>query len=276
VVEAIRALGRDDPELAAVVIQRLRAEGVSVLEGAKVERVARAAAGVTLGVNGADGQRTIAGSHLLVAAGRKANVEGMNLEAAGIAYSPKGIVVDARLRTTNKKVFAIGDAAGGPQFTHLAGYHAGIVLRNALFRLPAKADHSALPWVTFTDPELASVGLDENAARERAGVIRILRWPFAENDRAQVERDTDGMIKVITDKGGRILGAGIAGPHAGELIQPWILALSRRLKINAMASIIAPYPTFGEVSKRAAGGFFTPRLFSQQTRRLVRFLGRFG
>jgi pyruvate/2-oxoglutarate dehydrogenase complex dihydrolipoamide dehydrogenase (E3) component len=276
VIEALRALGRDDPELAAVVTARLRAEGVSILEGAKVERVQRDGAGIALGVAGAGGQRAISGSHLLVAAGRKANVEGLNLEAAGIAYSPKGVVVDARLRTTNKKVFAIGDAAGGPQFTHLAGYHAGIVLRNALFRWPAKSDPSALPWVTFTDPELASVGLDETAARQRAGVIRILRWGFAENDRAQAERDTDGMIKVITDKGGRILGAGIVGPHAGELIQPWILALSRRLKIGAMASVIAPYPTFGEVGKRAAGAFFTPKLFSERTRRLVRFLGRFG
>jgi len=201
---------------------------------------------------------------------------GLDLESAGIEYSKKGITVDARLRTSNKRVFAMGDVIGGYQFTHVAGYHAGIVIRNALFRLPAKVDYRALPWVTFTDPELAHVGLTEEQAREAHNEIRVLRWPFGENDRAQAERTTDGLIKVVTDKKGRILGASIVGAHAGELLLPWILAIQQKHKIGTMASIIAPYPTLSEVSKRLAGSFFTGSLFSDRTRRIVRFLSKFG
>src|SRR5205085_6727406 len=155
-----------------------------------------------------EGGERLVGSHLLVAAGRKPTVAGLDLEKAGIAYGPKGIQVDERLRTTNKDVYAIGDVSGGPQFTHVAGYHAGIVIRNALFRLPAKVDYRALPWVTYTDPELAHVGLAEAAARAQHGDdIAILRSSFHENDRAQTERTTHGLVKVVTRRNGRILGA---------------------------------------------------------------------
>lgn len=276
VVEMLRVLPRDDPELASVVAGRLRREGVELIEGVKVTGVAPAPAGVAVRIEAGEETREIEGSHLLVAAGRRVNVEGLGLEEAGIAYGAGGIVVDARLRTSNKRVFAIGDVAGGYQFTHVAGYHAGIVLRNALFRLPAKVDYRAVPWVTYTDPELAHVGLGEDEARARHRSIRILRWPFADSDRARAERETDGLVKVLTTARGRILGAGIVGPHAGELVQPWILAISRRLGIGAMASMIAPYPTLGEVNKRAAGSFYTPRLFGPRTRKIVRLLARFG
>ncbi len=185
--------------------------------------------------------------------------------------------MDARLRTTNKKIFAIGDVAGGLQFTHVAGHHAGIVIRNALFRLPAKAKPPALvPWVTYTDPELAHVGLSEEDARAQAGKINILRFPFAENDRAQAERDTDGLIKIITAKNGKILGVSMVGPNAGDLIQAWVLALEKRLKISAMAGMIWPYPTFGEVGHRAAGSYFMPKLFTDRTKAIVKFLAKFG
>jgi len=170
-----------------------------------------------------------------------------------------------------------GDVGGGLQFTHMAGYHAGIVLRNALFRLPAKVDTRAVPWVTYTEPELAHVGMGEEAACATAGDgVRILRWPFAENDRAQAERRTDGLVKAIVNRRGKILGASILGPGAGELIQPWVLAISRGIKIAAIAQMIAPYPTLGEASKRAAGRFYAPRLFSERTKRLVRLLARLG
>ena len=177
----------------------------------------------------------------------------MNLELAGVAFDRHGIKVDARLRTTNKKIFAIGDAIGGYQFTHVGNYHAGIVIRNALFRLPAKVDYRALPWVTYTDPELAHVGLTEAQAREQGHAVEVLRWPFEENDRARTERQTQGLIKAVVGKGGRILGASIVGAHAGELILPWVLAIRQKLKIGALADVIVPYPTLGEVSKRAAG-----------------------
>jgi pyruvate/2-oxoglutarate dehydrogenase complex dihydrolipoamide dehydrogenase (E3) component len=275
VVAGRRALPKDDPELAAVVLTRLRREGVEILEGARAVAVRPAQGGVALEVEQAGARRSLQGSDLLVAAGRKANLDGLGLDAAGVETTPTGVKVDAGLRTTNRRIYAIGDAAGGLQFTHLAGYHAGIVLRNALFRLPAKAT-APIPWVTYTDPELAHVGLNEAQAREAGHELRILRWPFAENDRAQAERASDGLIKVVATPRGRILGASIAGAHAGELIQPWVLALANKLPLSKMAGAVAPYPTLGEVGKRAAGSLFMPRLFSARTRAVVRFLARFG
>lgn len=276
VLEMASILPKDDPELVDILRGRLRADGIRLFEGAKVVGVAPAGAGVTVTVERDGATESIRGDALLLAAGRKPTVAGLGLDAAGIAYDRGGIKVDARLRTTNKRVFAAGDVSGGYQFTHMAGHHAGIVLRNALFRLPAKVDTRAVPWVTFTDPELAHVGLTEADARAAHGRIRVLRWPFAENDRAQAERRTEGLVKVIATPGGKVFGASVVGAHAGEVIQPWILALSQGIKVSAMARMIAPYPTLGEVNKRAAGSFFTPRLFSERTRRLVRFLARFG
>ncbi len=276
VVEMFKALGRDDPDLAAIVLGRVRDEGVEILEETKVVSVATDDRGVAVTVERDGETRQVTGSHLLVAAGRRANVDGLGLEAAGIAYSPKGIDVDRRLRTSNRKVFAIGDVAGGYQFTHVAGYHAGIVIRNALFRLPAKTDYRAVPWVTYTDPELAQVGKTEAEAKGEDSSAKVVSWSFAGNDRAQAERRTEGLAKVITDRRGVVIGASIAGLHAGELLQPWILAIQRRLKIGAMAGIIAPYPTLGEVNKRLAGEYYTPSLFSPRVRRIVRLLSRFG
>ena len=276
VVEMFTALGADDPELARIATDCLRRQGVEILENTKVVSVAGEDGRVTVSISQHDQVRALTGSHLMLAAGRRPNIEDLGLDAAGIKTGPSGIIVDRRLRTSNGKVFAIGDVTGGLQFTHVAGYEAGIVLRNALFRLPAKADYSAIPWVTYTDPELAQVGLTEASARALHGDIRILRWPFAENDRAHSERREDGLIKAITTKRGRVLGAGIVGPNAGDLIQPWTLALQNKLSVGDMASVVAPYPTLGEVSKRAAGSYYAKSLFSERTRRIVRFLSRFG
>jgi pyruvate/2-oxoglutarate dehydrogenase complex dihydrolipoamide dehydrogenase (E3) component len=266
-------LPRDDPELAACLAERLSAEGVTTYPQIKIIGIGRDQN--VIQVDLADGSR-VAGSHLLVAAGRQPNIAALDLPAAKIATTAKGITVDARLRTTNRRAFAVGDVAGGPQFTHIALYHAGIVIRNALFRLPAKVDYRALPWVTYTDPELAQVGLTEAAARAADGAVRVLRWPFAENDRAHTERDTGGLVKVVIRRNGRILGASVLGAGAGDLILPWALAISQKLKIGALANLIVPYPTRGEASKRAAGSFYTPTLFSARTRGLVRLLARFG
>ena len=276
VVEMFSIMASDDPELVDVVRARLAGEGIDLREGVTVARVEKAGDGVAVVIAGNGAEDRVQGSHVLIAAGRRPNVGGLDLEKAGIAYSPAGIQVDARLRTTNRRVFAIGDVAGGYQFTHMAGYHAGIVLRNALFRLPAKVDTRAVPWVTYTAPELAQVGLTEDRARKQEGDIRVLRWPFAENDRARTERETDGLVKVITTPRGRILGAGIVGAHAGELIHAWVLAIGQKIKIGAVAGMIAPYPTLGEANKRAAGSFYTPALFGERTKRIVRFLSHFG
>ena len=266
-------LPRDDPELSAILAGRLSSEGIVVRPGIEIADIGRTEK--TVAVRLASGER-ISGSHLLVAAGRRPTIEGLDLTAAGIAATAQGITVDARLRTTNRRVFAIGDVVGGPQFTHVALYHAGIVIRNALFRIPAKVDYRALPWVTYTDPELAQVGLTEAGSRAIEEAPRVLRWRFAENDRAQTERETEGMVKVVTRGNGHILGASILGAGAGDLILPWALAISQKLKIGALANLIVPYPTRGEASKRAAGSYYTPTLFSARTRRLVRLLARLG
>jgi len=266
-------LPKDDPDAVDVVRARLTAEGVSLHERVEVKGVDPAGNGVRVRFAAGGRELQADGSDLLVAAGRTPVFDGLDLEKAGVATDKGGITVDDRLRTTNRRIFAIGDVAGQYQFTHVGGYHAGVVIKNALFRIPAKVDYTALPWVTYTDPELAHVG--QTAAQAGDGA-RVLRWPFEENDRAQTERSTAGLIKVVTGRGGRILGATIVGARAGDLILPWVLAVSQKLKIGAMANLIVPYPTLGEVSKRAAGSYYTPKLFSDRTRWLVRQLARLG
>jgi pyruvate/2-oxoglutarate dehydrogenase complex dihydrolipoamide dehydrogenase (E3) component len=267
-------LWREEADLVAMLTESLNAEGIQLRPGVEIAAVERDRDGV--GAVLATGER-IGGSHLLVTAGRQPNIAALDLAAAGIVATSAGITVNARLRTSNRRVFAIGDVAGGPQFTHVALYHAGIVIRNALFHLPAKVDYRALPRVTYSDPELAAVGLSEAAARDAHGDgIRVLRWNFAENDRAHTEHDTTGMVKVVTTTTGRILGASILGPGAGDQITTWALAIAQRLKIGAVANLVMPYPTRSEAGKRAAGSFYTPTLFSPRTRRLVRLLARFG
>ncbi len=276
VIEGLVALGNDDPELAEVVGRAFEREGIPIHEGAMVTRVAADGGGVVVEAE-KDGEALIlTGSHLLLAVGRVPNLDGLDLDRAGIEHGPGGIKVDARLRTTNRRVFAIGDAAEGYNFTHIAGYHAGIVIRNALFRLPAKVDYRALPWVTYTAPELAQIGMTEAQARARHGDIRILRAPFADNDRARADRETEGLLKVITTRRGVVVGVGMVGEAAGELIQPWCLPIARRLKIGAVASLILPYPTLSEINKRAAGSYFLPSLFGARTRMLVRLLLKLG
>ena len=276
VLEMLSILPKDDPAAVAVVRTQLRADGIDLREQVSVKAVARDGNGVAVTVEKANGAQRISGSHVLLAAGRRANVDGLDLEAAGIAYGPKGIKVDARLRTSNRRAYAIGDVVGGLQFTHVAAHHASVVIKNVLFKLPAKVDDRAVPWVTYTEPELAQVGLTEDLARQRGVAVQAVRWSFQENDRAQAERETAGFVKALVDRRGRIHGATIVGERAGELIQPWVLAISSGVKIGAIAQLIAPYPTFGEVSKRAAGSYYTPKLFSERTRKLVRFLMRFS
>ena len=272
VIEGAKVLGREDPELAAVVIEALQAEGITLIEGQPVVRLAgtTGAVEVTLG----DG-RQLRGSHLLMAVGRKVTLEGMNLEAAGIDHTSKGITVDARLRSSNRRVYAVGDAVGGLQFTHVAAWHAGIVVRQAVLGLPAKADPRALPRATYTEPELAQVGLTEAEARKAHGdALTVVRVDFAHNDRAQAEAKSKGVVKVMVVRG-RPVGASIVGPQAGELVGLWALAISARLKMSQVAGMVAPYPTLGEVSKRAAGAYFSPKLFDNPTlKRLVRFIQR--
>ena len=267
-------LPRDDRSNVGIVRQALIKEGVKLHERISIKEIRHGDLGITLVLEEAGDLQEVQGSHLLVAAGRAPNTEGLDLEKAGVNYDKKGITVNAGLRTSNKKIFAIGDVSGGPQFTHVAGYHAGIIIRHICFKMVwAKVDYKALPWVTYTDPELAQVGLTEEDARKKYGdAIKVAEWHFDENDRAIAERVTQGQIRVITNEKGLILGASIVGAQAGELIGLWVLAISSGQKISAVTGMIAPYPTLGEVSKRAAGAWYTPTLFSDKTRRIVKWL----
>jgi pyruvate/2-oxoglutarate dehydrogenase complex dihydrolipoamide dehydrogenase (E3) component len=274
VVEALSILARDDAELVTRLRERLQADGVRFIEGVGVSKIREAQDSIRLILG--DGTRLMA-SHLLVATGRRPVTDGMNLHAAGVDVGKTGIVTDRRLRTSNKRIFAIGDVTGRQQFTHVAAYHASICLRNILFKLPAKIHDSAVPWVTYCDPELAHVGLtyDDAVASWGADNVTVTSWDLAENDRARAELHSTGMVKATIHKNGQILGASILAPAAGEMIQLWILAIANRRKINSLATMIAPYPTYGEASKRAAGNFFTSKLFSPRTQKLVRFLLKF-
>ncbi|TYO90833.1 dihydrolipoyl dehydrogenase family protein [Oceanicella actignis] len=274
VLEAGRALARDDPEAAAVVLAALRAEGVVIEEGVAAARVRREGAGVA--VETSDG-RAIGGTHLLVAAGRAPNVGRLNLAAAGVAHDARGVKVDRGLRTSNRRVYALGDVNGGPQFTHEAGRQAGLALRSALFRLPVRADRAAIPWVTYTEPELAQIGPTEAEARAAHGArLSVLRADFAANDRARAERAAEGFVKVMAVRG-RPIGVTIVGPHAGELIGLWALAISARLKLSAVAGLTLPYPTLNDASRQAAAAHYAARLFGNPwIGRAVRLLARLG
>ncbi|MGI9367056.1 MAG: dihydrolipoyl dehydrogenase family protein [Rhizobiaceae bacterium] len=277
VIEGLKALGKDDPELAAIVLDNIRSEGVEIREGTSVKQIDKLARGkirLTVEANGVEEQ--LVGDTLLVATGRAATVDGLGLGEAGIEYDRRGIKVNKSMRTSNKRVYAIGDVAGGLQFTHVAGYHAGLVIRAILFRMRVKEDTHIIPWSTYTDPELAHVGHTEETARQAFKEICILRWPYAENDRAQAERKTSGLIKIITRKNGTIEGVSIAGAMAGEMMNIWALAISQRMKVRDIAGYVAPYPTMSEIGKRAATSFYTPSTKKPFVRWVVRFLARFG
>jgi pyruvate/2-oxoglutarate dehydrogenase complex dihydrolipoamide dehydrogenase (E3) component len=282
VIEAGRIAGRDDPELADGLRRALTRDGVTLLEGAKLSRVASARTedgGPGLVAVLEDG-REIGGTHLLLAVGRAPRLAGLDLQAGQVQASKAGIATDAGLRSlTNRRVFAVGDIADpqgmGPRaFTHVASQHAGILARRMLFRLPARVDYAALPRVTYTDPELAQVGLTESEAREAGHAITILRFPVAETDRAVAEGIEEGLVKLIVSAKGRLLGAGILAPHAGEMAGTFALMIGRKLPLSALAGLVLPYPTLAEAAKRAASDFYTPRLLSSAVKRVVGLLKR--
>jgi pyruvate/2-oxoglutarate dehydrogenase complex dihydrolipoamide dehydrogenase (E3) component len=276
IVEAASVLPGADREAANIVLARLKTEGVEVFDGWTAQAATPAAEGFLLHIQSARGaQREVVGSHLLVAAGRAPNFDGLNLDRAGVAFNLRAIETSPTLRSiSNPRIWALGDAAGGA-FTHAAGWHASLFVRNVLFKAHTAADALPIPAVTYCDPELAQIGLTEEQARDRYGrQIKVMRWDFHDNDRAQAQRETDGFCKLMVGKGGAILGATIVGADAGELIAPIALAMSSRLGVRALTSPVLPYPTRGEIVKRAAGAYFTPALFSKPTRALVSLLKR--
>lgn len=270
-------LAHEDPEAASVVIKRLAETQVVLHPNTRVERVERSVQGVAVHFTEKGEPTTLKGTHLLVATGRKPNVKSLSLERAGVTYTADdGIKVNEQLKTTNRRIYAIGDVVGGQQFTHLANYQAGIVIRNVLFRLKPDASAATIPRVVYTDPELAQIGLTENEARKRHRRILIFRWPYADNDRAQCERETEGFIKVITRRDGTILGCTIVGAKAGELLQLWVVAMAKDIKIGDITSFVLPYPTLSELSKRVAYAYYLPTLTKGWLRSIIGLLRRLG
>lgn len=278
VIEAAKALGKDDAELAGIVLDAVRAEGVAILEGTSVDRVEKTATGVDVIARTAEGKTIeVAASHLLVAAGRAPNVQGLGLEKAGIDFTARGISVDKGLRSSNKRVYAIGDVAGGLQFTHVAGYQAGLVIRSILFRMPISMNEDLVPWVTYTSPELGHIGLNEAQARERHGAkVKVLTAEYAGNDRAQAEGLTIGKLKLIAGPKGRLLGADIVGAQAGEILNLLSLAISKKMTMKDLAGFIAPYPTLGELVRRAAISYYAEAPGNIWVRRIIGLLRKFG
>lgn len=245
-------LPREDADLGEVVRRAMAADGVRFRLDVNVVAGEGRAGDVRLTVRARDGSvDTLAGSHLLIAAGRRANVEDLGLDAAGVAVD-KGRIVNTDLVTTNPRILVIGDAAGGYQFTHVAEHHAGIVLRRTLFRMSWSKPSSVVPWCTYTDPELARVGLSETEAKQRGVAHRVYRFPFDDLDRARAEGETEGCAKLVTDPKGRLIGAAIVGAHAGELIAEAVLAMNQRLKAGALSASIHAYPTLAQINRRAA------------------------
>lgn len=271
-------LGRVDPDAAALVRAQFEEDGIDVHEKTSVTSVTTLPDGrIALGYEKDGETGEVIGSHLLVAAGRTVKTDHLGLEAAGVERGRRGIAVDKRLRTSNKKIYAVGDCNGQYQLTHAAGNEAGQFIKSALFKLPTGISRSAMVHVTFTQPEVAQAGMTQAEAREAHGAdIEVLIAGYDDNDRAIAEGKTKGAAKLVLSSKGKVLGASITGAHAGELIHMWALAISKGLTPRDLSSYIAPYPTFSEINKALVGAYFQDRLFAPKTRTLVRFLNWFS
>jgi pyruvate/2-oxoglutarate dehydrogenase complex dihydrolipoamide dehydrogenase (E3) component len=276
ILEAFNILPKDEKDCVAIVRDELKAMNIKIYEQSEVKKIQKNGKTGILVMLAKDGvESKVSGTHILIATGRRPNINDMGLEKANVAFSPKGIEVNSRLQSTNKNIYAIGDVASPYQFTHVASYQAGVVLKNIVFKLPAKVSYEAIPWVTYTYPELAHVG-KTTADFSDDTQFQVTEWLFQDNDRAQAEFDVSGKIKVLTDKKGKILGVTIVGVHAGELILPWVMALQQKKSLRSFTDIVAPYPSLSEISKQVSGEFYKPKLFSNTTRRLVRWLQKLG
>ncbi|MDF1757305.1 MAG: FAD-dependent oxidoreductase [Legionellaceae bacterium] len=275
IIEAFSMLPKDDKDCVETVRQSFKSMQINILELAKVLEVTKVKDGaINIQVLQNENEKTITGSHVLVATGRQPNTSALKLDNANITHNAKGIQVNDKLQTNQKHIYAIGDVASPYQFTHMASYMAGIVLRNIVFKIPSKVNYKAVPWVTYTYPELAHVGKTETDFTDDSEFV-ITSWFMSDSDRARAEGETNGKIKVITDKKGMIMGVTIVSAHAGELILPWVMAIRENKSLRAFTDAIAPYPTLSEVSKYVSGEFYKPKLFSANTRRIVSWLQKF-
>ncbi|MFZ0133895.1 MAG: FAD-dependent oxidoreductase [Desulfobacterales bacterium] len=269
---ADQILGKEDADMAAAVKGVLEAEGVVFHLEASIESVAEIGHGKSVTIKTSDGQRLVLESEsVLVAMGRAANTASLGLEKIGVEYDRRGIKVDQRLRTSQKHIYAAGDVAGGYQFTHAAGYEGGIVVSNAVFHLPRRADYSYMPWCTYTDPPLGSIGLNEKTARQAGINCSLWIEEFKNNDRSLAEGEPVGRIKLILDEKEKPVGVQILGPHAGDLLAEWVAIFAGKVKLSTLAAAIHPYPTIAEINKRVAGNFFSSKIFSDKVKKTLKF-----
>lgn len=265
-------LAKEDPDMAGGIIERLAAEGVIFHMNTTVSGVRDTGGEKEVRIRDKTGKETVLNAkQILVAMGRNPNIDGLHLESIGVEMERNGIVVDARMRTTQKHIYAAGDVTGKYQFTHAAGYEGGIVLSNAIFHLPRKADYTFLPWCTYTDPELASIGMNERTAKENGISYQVFTEAFEDNDRSLAEGERTGMVKMILDQKEKPIGVQILGPHAGELLNEWVAVLNGKVKLSTLASTVHPYPTLGEINKRVAGAYFSPKIFSDTVQKGLKF-----
>ncbi|RMD58503.1 dihydrolipoyl dehydrogenase [Candidatus Woesearchaeota archaeon] len=268
-------LSKEDPEAAEVVESAFEREGITIVRNAELVRVERKGKKKIIHYKVKGKSLSQSGDEILLAIGRSPNTQGLNLDGIGVKYDKRRIHVDSRLRTSVKNIYAIGDVKGGLMFTHTASYEAGVVIMNALFHFPAKADYRVVPWTTFTDPELARVGITSSQARERGIKHVVSRFDLAHNDRAQTENEPEGFIKAVTDKKGRILGVTIVGKSAGELIAEYALAMKNGLKLQDIYKTIHTYPTLALANQQLVGKFLEKKL-TPFAKRLLKFIFRFG
>jgi pyruvate/2-oxoglutarate dehydrogenase complex dihydrolipoamide dehydrogenase (E3) component len=265
-------LGKEDKDMADMVTSVMKDEGVTFFLEASIEEVLQTGGRKHINILDSSGEsQTLNSEEILVAMGRAPNVQNLGLEDIGVAYNRYGITVDNRMRTNHKHIYAAGDVSGGFQFTHAAGYEGGIVVSNAIFRLPRKADYTYLPWCTYTDPELASIGMNEKTAQSKGLDYTVWMEEFKDNDRSLAEDETTGKVKMILDAKEKPLGVQILGPRAGDLLSEWVAVLNGKVKLSTLAAAVHPYPTIGEINKRVAGNFFSPKIFSEKVRKGLKF-----
>jgi pyruvate/2-oxoglutarate dehydrogenase complex dihydrolipoamide dehydrogenase (E3) component len=261
-------LSRVDADMAAGIRENLTAEGVRFVTGIAYESVGQLGSKKQVVVRTAEGTtQSLEADALLVALGRSPNTQGLGLADIGVEADEKGIYVDRRLRTNHKHIFAAGDVIGEHQFTHAAGYEGGIVVSNAIFHLPRKTDYTYLPWCTYTHPGLASIGLNEKRAAQEDLALHVYEENFADNDRSLAEGETAGKIKLLLDPKEKPVGVQILGANAGEILSEWVAVLNGKVKLTTMAGAIHPYPTVGEINKKIAGAYLTPKIFSDRVKK---------
>jgi pyruvate/2-oxoglutarate dehydrogenase complex dihydrolipoamide dehydrogenase (E3) component len=265
-------LSKEDKDMADIAMNVLSAEGITFHLHSELVRVSDRGMEKEVVIRTKDGkEESLRAEQILVALGRQANLQGLGLEDISIDFNEKGLTVDNRMRTNHKHIYAAGDVTGSYQFTHAAGYEGGVALSNAILHLPKKADYTYMPWCTYTDPELASIGMNEKRAKEAGKDYSVWTEQFKANDRSLAEGEETGNIKMILDGKGKPIGVQILGPQAGELLSEWIAIMNGGVKLSAMASAVHTYPTLAEINKRVVGNYFSGKIFSEKVKKTLKF-----